>query len=133
MPGTFGTLWGVPIAWLLSGLAIHWQALATIAVIAVSIAVSSEASRIQGTHDHPSIVADEISGYLVGIILLPFTAINAILVFILFRFFDILKPYPVSWLDRRLKGGTGIVLDDLAAGVYANIAAHLVLWLAGKI
>lgn len=129
MPGTFGTLWGVLLAWLASGLAIEGQALLTLAVIAVSIAVSGQASRALGGKDHPSIVADEISGYLVGIFLIPFTAFNAILVFILFRFFDILKPYPAGLLDKRLKGGAGIVLDDLAAGVYANISAHAVLWL----
>jgi len=49
------------------------------------------------------------------------------LVFILFRIFDIVKPYPVSFLDKRLKGGTGIVLDDIGAGIYANIAAHIIL------
>ncbi|MBW7956746.1 MAG: phosphatidylglycerophosphatase A [Deltaproteobacteria bacterium] len=129
MPGTFGTLWGVFFAWLASWLSIESQALITLAVIATSIFVSGQASRALGGKDHPSIIADEISGYLVGIFLIPFTPFNAILVFILFRFFDILKPYPAGLLDRRLGGGAGIVLDDLVAGVYANISAHAVLWL----
>lgn len=128
-PGTFGTLWGVVGAWLISGLTLEGRALATFLVIAVSIWASGKASKAFGKHDHPSIVADEISGYLVSFFMLPFTLSNAILIFILFRFFDIVKPYPAGMLDKQLKGGTGIVLDDLAAGVYANISAHALIWL----
>lgn len=81
-----------------------------------------------GGKDPSSVVCDEISGILVSIFLIPFSAFNAILVFILFRFFDILKPYPIRLMERKIKGGPGIVLDDIMAGVYANISAHLVLW-----
>jgi len=127
MPGTFGTLWGVPLAWAVSGLAPLWQLLAIVAVTAVSIPIAGRASTALGRPDPSSIVIDEICGYLVGIFLLPFTAFNAILVFILFRFFDIVKPWPVSLLDRKMKGGAGVVLDDIAAGIYTSIAAHLVI------
>ena len=127
MPGTFGTLWGVPAAWAISGLVPLWQLLATLALTAVSIPIAGRASIALGRGDPSSVVIDEICGYLVGIFLLPFTAFNAILVFILFRFFDIVKPWPVSLLDRKMKGGAGVVLDDIAAGIYANIAAHLVI------
>lgn len=129
-PGTFGTLLGVPAAWFASGLGLPAQAAFVLAVIAVSIFVCGRATARIGTEDHPSIVADEVSGYLVSFFFIPFTLANATLVFILFRFFDILKPYPVSLLDERVKGGAGIVLDDLAAGVYANISAQIILWLA---
>jgi len=127
MPGTFGTLWGVPAAWAISGFVPLWQLLATLALTAVSIPIAGRASIALGRGDPSSVVIDEICGYLVGIFLLPFTAFNAILVFILFRFFDIVKPWPVSLLDRKMKGGAGVVLDDIAAGIYANIAAHLVI------
>lgn len=127
MPGTFGTLWGLPAAWALSGLIPQAQAAVILAAIILSIFISGRACGELGKHDPSSIVIDEICGYLVGIFLLPFTAFNAILVFILFRFFDIVKPWPVSLLDRKVGGGAGVVLDDVAAGVYANIAAHLVL------
>lgn len=128
-PGTFGTLWGVLAAWLISGLTLQGRALATVAVIAISIWACGRASQALGKHDHPSIVADEISGYLVSFFMLPFTLPNAILVFILFRFFDIVKPNPAGALDKHLKGGTGIVLDDVAAGVYANMSAHALIWI----
>ena len=127
MARTFGTLWGVPAAWAISGLVPLWQLLATLALTAVSIPIAGRASIALGRGDPSSVVIDEICGYLVGIFLLPFTAFNAILVFILFRFFDIVKPWPVSLLDRKMKGGAGVVLDDIAAGIYANIAAHLVI------
>jgi len=127
MPGTFGTLWGIPAAWALSGLGAPVQAALILAAVVLSIFISGKACEQLGRHDPSSIVIDEICGFLVGIFLLPFTAFNAILVFILFRFFDIVKPWPVSLLDRKVGGGAGVVLDDVAAGVYANIAAHLVL------
>jgi len=127
MPGTFGTLWGIPAAWAVSGLGSTEQAVMIAALTLISMPIAGLASRRSGHKDHPSIVIDEICGYLIGIFLLPFTAFNAILVFILFRFFDIVKPWPVSLLDRKVKGGAGVVLDDVAAGIYANAAAHLVI------
>ena len=127
MPGTFGTLWGVPAAWAISALTSGQQAAVILAFTALSMPVAGIAARASGKHDHPSIVIDEICGYLIGIFLLPFTAFNAILVFILFRFFDIVKPWPASLFDRKVKGGAGVVLDDVAAGVYANVVAHLVI------
>lgn len=125
MPGTFGTLWGVPAAWAVSGLSPLWQLAAILAFSAASVPIAGRATRALGRHDHPSVVIDEVCGYMAGFFLLPFTAFNAILVFILFRFFDIVKPWPASLLDRRLKGGAGVVADDLAAGVYTAVAAHL--------
>ncbi len=130
-PGTFGTLWGVGIAWAISGSPLHVQGGVTIAVILASIYVAGEYTRSLGGDDHPSIVCDEISGYLLAFFALPFTLLNATLVFILFRIFDILKPYPAGSLDRRVKGGLGIVADDLAAGVYAGASARLMIWLLG--
>ena len=132
-PGTFGTLWGVLAAWLISDLSLEGRGLATVAVIAVSVWASGLASKAFGKHDHPSIVADEISGYLVSFFMLPFTLANAILVFILFRFFDIVKPYPAGMLDKQLKGGAGVVLDDVAAGVYANMCAQALIFIYGTL
>ncbi|MBI5492107.1 MAG: phosphatidylglycerophosphatase A [Deltaproteobacteria bacterium] len=128
MPGTFGTLWGVPLAYLLSGRPLHEQAVATLAVTIASVLIAGRAARYMGANDPQSIVCDEIAGFLTSILLIPFSWFNAILVFILFRFFDILKPYPIRLMERRIKGGAGIVLDDIMAGVYANISAHVILW-----
>lgn len=127
MPGTFGTLWGIPLAWLLSKGPLAFQAVFTLALIAFAIYVSSEAVKIYGGKDPSCIVIDEIAGISTAFLLIPFSAVNAILVFLLFRFFDILKPYPVGYLDKNLNGGAGVVLDDVAAGVYANICAQVVL------
>lgn len=130
-PGTFGTIWGVALAWALSGSPLYIQGAAILAVILASIYVAGEYTRAISRHDHPSIVCDEISGYLVAFFALPFTFFNATLVFILFRIFDILKPYPAGYLDKKVKGGIGIVADDLAAGIYAGVSARMMIWLLG--
>ncbi len=128
MPGTFGSLWGVAIGYFTASLPLYAQALSIILITIASICIAGQAAGYMGGKDPSSVVCDEISGILVSIFLIPFSAFNAILVFILFRFFDILKPYPIRLMERKIKGGPGIVLDDIMAGVYANISAHLVLW-----
>ncbi len=129
MPGTVGTLWGIVIAYLEASRPVYGQALVMALVIAVSVFFAGKAAQIFGGDDPKNVVCDEVSGFLVSIFLIKFTFFNVILVFLLFRFFDILKPYPVGLIDRRVKGGLGIVLDDVAAGVYANIFAHIIIWL----
>jgi len=128
-PGTMGTLWGVIIAFLERGSSTPIHGAVIIIVTVASIYVSDRAAVIMGKKDPGEVVCDEVAGYLVAFFLLPFSVFNAILVFILFRIFDIVKPYPVSFLDRTLKGGTGIVLDDIGAGIYANITAHVILFI----
>ena len=128
MPGTVGTLLGVVIAGLISGAGLGARALITLAVTAVSIYVAGEAARLFAEKDPSKVTCDEVSGLLFAFFLIPFTPANAILVFLLFRFFDILKPYPVGLIDSRVKGGLGIVADDCAAGIYANISAQIILW-----
>ncbi len=128
-PGTAGTLAGVLIAWLEAGTGTALHALVLAGVTIVSIyAAGSTAARLN-KKDPGAIVCDEVSGFLMASFLIPFNLLNAIMVFILFRIFDILKPYPVSLIDRGLGGGAGIVLDDTAAGIYANISAHMILYL----
>lgn len=129
MPGTAGTVWGVVIAYFISGATLPFQALLTALITLVSVPLASEMVRYTGKDDPTIVVIDEAAGFLISIFLIPFTAFNIILVFILFRFFDILKPYPAGLIDRAVGGGLGVVLDDVAAGVYANISAHLVIWL----
>ncbi len=129
MPGTVGTLWGIAIAYLEASTPLYTQALVMVLVFAISVFFAGEAAAILGGDDPQNVVCDEVCGFLVSISLIKFTILNVILVFLLFRFFDILKPYPVSLIDRKVKGGLGIVLDDVAAGIYANICAHIILWL----
>lgn len=131
MPGTFGTLWGVPLAYLSSRMPLSGQAAFTLAVCLASVYIAGRECESTREKDPSRVVIDEAAGYLVSFFLMPFTLFNVILVFILFRFFDILKPYPVGVIDRKIEGGPGIVLDDVMAGIEANIAAHAVLWAIG--
>ena len=77
-------------------------------------------------HDSKEIVIDEVVGYLITMTWLPLTWQSAVLGFILFRFFDILKPPPIRQLDQKVKGGVGVMIDDVAAGVIANIIMQLI-------
>ena len=83
-----------------------------------------------GVHDHSGIVWDEIVGYLVAMTFAPSGWVWIVIGFLLFRVFDILKPWPILWIDQRMKGGMGIMLDDLLAGLYAA-GAILLLNLTG--
>ena len=128
-PGSFGTLAGLPICWLLSrvDLSISFPLIAL--SIPFAIWVAGEAEQILGEKDPGAIVIDEIVGMLVALAGLPFNATTAGLGFVLFRVLDISKPFPIGFLERRFKGGTGIVLDDIAAGIIANITLRIILQL----
>jgi len=126
-PGTFGTLAAVaPVAVIkyLGGTAEY-----IFFIVLVSLALwSSHAARdCLGRDDPPEVVIDEAAGFCLSVFLLPLNILNLCLGFLLFRIFDILKPFPIGMIDRRIKGGLGIVLDDLAAGVFANIGARIIL------
>jgi phosphatidylglycerophosphatase A len=120
---------GLLLAWCVSG----WQGVPLVLFIAVFCAlavwVSQQAEGLLGGKDPGAIVIDEIAGMLVACAWIPLTATTAVILFALFRLFDILKPFPVGWLDRRLSGGVGIVADDLAAGLLANLVYRLGCWL----
>ena len=124
-PGTFGTLVGIPIYMLMADMTLA----SYIAVVAVLFVIGVWSAEVRGRalneSDHGSIVWDEVVGYLITMLAAP--EINwlwIILGFILFRFFDILKPWPISWLDEKIKTGFGTMLDDLLAGIFAAI----VMW-----
>lgn len=125
-PGTFGTLAAVPLFWLISGLPIYIYLLITLVVIGVAVWAATVTERIYGRRDPGQIVADEVAGYLVTMILIPPTAINIVAGFFLFRLFDIVKPPPVRSLEK-LPRGWGVVIDDVAAGAYACVCMHLIL------
>lgn len=125
--GTFGTLAGIPAYWLLAKLPPTLWLLTVAALFFLSCWVAGEAGKIYGVVDDGRIVVDELVGYLVTIALLPFTWKAAILGFILFRFFDILKPQPARYFDRQIKNGYGVVLDDVVAGLYAALCLRLLL------
>ncbi|MEK7262831.1 MAG: phosphatidylglycerophosphatase A [Pseudomonadota bacterium] len=129
-PGTFGTLVAVPIYLLFSPLAPIVYAAAVIGLFALGVWLAEVTGRDLGAHDHPSIVWDEIVGYLVTMFLAPPGWMWMVAGFFLFRLFDIWKPYPIRFIDQRLSNGLGCLLDDVLAGVYALLvlqAARLAL------
>jgi phosphatidylglycerophosphatase A len=126
--GTFGTLWGIPLAYWLSGYTLGFQILFIVFATGVSIYLADRAEKIWGRKDPSQVVIDEIMGYLVTLAGLPFSWETAMAGFFIFRFMDILKPFPIRKIDRSLPGGWGIVLDDILAGVYSQILLRLGLF-----
>ena len=127
--GTIGTLAGIPVFYL-TGAWPWWLYMITMtALLFLSFWVADAAGQIYGVADDGRIVIDELMGYLVTVAFLPWSWSAALIGFFWFRLFDILKPPPADWLDKNLKHGVGVVLDDFAAGIYAAIALRLTLWL----
>jgi phosphatidylglycerophosphatase A len=126
-PGTCGTLAAIPLYLLIAQTGNLSYSLITIAVTIVGIWICGLAADKLGEHDFGGIVWDEIAGYLITLWFIPFSWLNVVLGFILFRFFDILKPWPIKVADRRVRGGFGIMLDDVLAGVLANVVLVLIL------
>lgn len=118
-PGTAGTLAGMLLALLLAGLPV-WAGLATVALAFVAgIPICDRTARALGVHDHGGIVWDEVVGIWLVLVTVPFHWAWWLAAFVAFRVFDIAKPWPIGWLDRRVTGGFGIMIDDLIAAVYA--------------
>jgi phosphatidylglycerophosphatase A len=121
-PGTFGSLVGIVAAWWLLELPLAARVAVVAAVIAAGIFICGESARRLEVHDDQRIVLDEIAGVLLtSLAVLEKTVFALALVFVLFRFFDILKPWPIRDVDHSLHGGLGIMLDDLIAALYAAI------------
>ena len=118
-PGTFGTLCAVPLVLVLSYLDIKARALLLVILIIVAVWCSAKSQKQMGRKDPPEVVIDEVAGYSLTMFLLPLTIPSLFLGFVFFRLFDIVKPFPVKSIESRLRGGIGIVGDDLMAGLYA--------------
>ena len=118
--GTVGTLAALPLAWAVSFLSTPWQVFTAVAVTLVAIAAAAKAGKLLGVVDAKQIVIDEVAGLLVTMLAVPFTPVTALAGFLLFRVFDIFKPWPASFFDRKVKNGAGVVLDDVMAGLYAR-------------
>jgi phosphatidylglycerophosphatase A len=124
-PGTFGTLAAIPLYLIMQPLPLVLYLALLVCGFMAGIWICGGTARDLGVHDHGGIVWDEIIGFLVSMTLVRDAWWWMVPGFLLFRFFDILKPWPVGWLDRRLGGGLGIMLDDLAAGLYAVAVMYL--------
>lgn len=130
-PGTFGSLVGIPLVPFLASIDVRAGRLVYAAIVVSLIAgavwAAGRADEMLPGHDHGRIVIDEVAGMIVGSLFVPATWGAALLLFALFRLFDVVKPFPANRIDRDLPGGLGVVADDLVAGVYAGIACRLVL------
>ncbi len=123
-PGTFGTLAAIPLFYVLSFTPLYLYLAITVVIILISVRASTVAEEVFGKTDPGQVVADEVCGYLITMILVPVTISNIFLGFLLFRLFDIAKPYPIRKFEK-LPGGWGIVMDDVMAGVYSCITLHI--------
>ena len=120
-PGTFGTLMAVPLYLVMSKLPLAGYLLVTLVVCVVGIWICGRSSEKLGVHDHSGIVWDEFAGYFITMILAPPSWLWIVIGFALFRLFDIWKPWPISFLDKKVHGGMGIMIDDVVAGIFAMI------------
>ncbi len=128
-PGTVGSIVALPLGWLLSHQPLG---LALVLVVVLSIAavgIAQRAATLLNRADPGVVVIDEIAGVLVACLGLELSFTGCLINILIFRVFDVLKPFPVGWLDRRLKGGLGIVADDLAAGLLTNMVYRAGAWL----
>lgn len=124
-PGTMGTLVAVPIVWALLQLPLMYYLCCIVMLCVVGIYICGESARRLAVHDHPGIVWDEIAGFAISMIALPSTWQFLAAGFVLFRLFDITKPWPIREADHRLSGGTGIMLDDMMAGLVTCVLLHM--------
>jgi phosphatidylglycerophosphatase A len=126
-PGTAGTVVAVPVYLLLQPLPVAVYAALVAALFIIGIPVCAHTARRMGVHDHPGIVWDEIVGYLVTMTFAPPGWLWVAAGFVLFRLFDISKPWPIRLLDRNVGGGFGIMVDDLLAGIAAAAVLQLLV------
>ena len=126
-PGTAGTVVAVPVYLLLQPLSVTVYLALVAALFIVGIPICAHAARRMGVHDHPGIVWDEIVGYLVTMTFAPQGWLWIAAGFVLFRLFDIAKPWPIRLLDRKVGGGFGIMVDDLLAGIFAAAVLQLMV------
>ena len=124
-PGTIGTLLAIPIYLLLSEIPFPLYELTILTFFFLSSWIAENAERHFGKRDDQRIVMDEMVGFFITMLWVTKTLFFIIMGFILFRFFDILKPFPIRHLERKWRGGFGVVLDDVLAGIYANIILQI--------
>lgn len=128
MPGTFGSLAAIPVVYFVFLLPLSFAIAITVLATIVGIWLCGKTAEDMEVHDHSGIVWDEIAGMLVTFIGVAISWQTMIAGFILFRLFDILKPWPISYLDKHLDGGLGIMLDDILAGLAACLCLHALLY-----
>ncbi len=130
-PGTFGTLVGIPVYLLLQPLSPLLYGVVVLALFVFGVWLCQVTERDLGVHDHPGIVWDEIVGYQIALFMAPAGWWWMALGFVLFRIFDIWKPFPIRQIERRIQGGLGNMLDDALAGFYSLAVLQGIVYLTG--
>ncbi len=131
-PGTLGSLIGLALCFLLAGIQLPQAIIFAVLFIGFAVWIAHAAEKILKEKDPGCIVIDEVSGMMIALIGLPFNLVTAVIGFIIFRILDILKPFPIRTLDKRLAGGIGIVADDVAAGIFTNIFLRILLCISDR-
>lgn len=128
--GTFGSAAAIPLFWIFHRLFAQvplLNLLAVAAAVAAACWIAGEAERDLAEHDSSKIVVDEVVGYLAATLFVAPTWSNSLAAFVIFRLLDVLKPFPAGYIDRRLPGGAGVVLDDVVCGLYSNAILQILL------
>ncbi|MGW8222850.1 MAG: phosphatidylglycerophosphatase A family protein [Syntrophobacteria bacterium] len=131
MPGTWGTFAAIPIVILAHRTTTMVQTVTAAIFVAFAAWIAGKAEILFEGRDARPIVIDEMVGFLITLLWLPLNLLNLCLGFFLFRMFDIVKPPPISTVEKRLQSGWGVVMDDVLAGVFANVTLRLLLMVAG--
>ncbi len=124
-PGTIGTLVAVPLYLLIQDLSLIAYAVMLVLTFSLGVWLCANTSQALGVHDHGGIVWDEFVGYWITMFAAPSPWYWCVIGFLLFRIFDIWKPFPISWLDKKVHGGLGIMIDDVLAGVFALVCLQI--------
>ena len=128
-PGTFGTLVGFPLFWLIFNYSFGVQLIIIAALFLVGVYFCDVTGKALGVADHGGIVWDEIVAMMLVLAVTPPYWLSWLVAFLLFRLFDIWKPFPIKQFDVKLKNGFGVMFDDLLAAIYAIISLKLILWI----
>ncbi|WP_367605891.1 phosphatidylglycerophosphatase A [Legionella sp. W05-934-2] len=128
-PGTFGTLAALPIYALIYQFSPLVYGLICAVLFFVGIPLCGKVAKDIGIDDYKGIVWDEVVGYLVTLYMVPPSVSTLVAAFLLFRLFDILKPPPIGWVEKKVRGGFGVMFDDLLAAIPACLILHLLIWL----
>lgn len=128
-PGTWGTIAALPFAWLIHAhLGLFTLLVGTMVAYGLGIWCAEIYSRATNSHDASEIVIDEVAGVWLALCFAPISLLGYITAAALFRFFDILKPWPIGWADKKLPGGFGIMTDDMIAGLAAGLITYSLHW-----
>lgn len=130
-PGTFGTLMAVPLYLLLSQLPLMAYVAVVVVAFIIGVYLCGKTADDLGVHDHPGIVWDEFVGFWITMFAAPAGVLWLVIGFLLFRLFDIWKPWPIKYFDQNIEAGFGIMIDDVLAGIYALVLLQALVYVVG--